>query len=158
MSRFDAQRTRRRLTLADIRLLGVVTMLEIVVAVGLRLLRLPALRGALLPVRPAAAWLAGASERRLLWALDGTARRLPFAGNCLVRALVADVILGASDPPMRVTIGVRRADGKLEAHAWVERDGRVVVGEAVASDASADATFVPLLTWESSPARFSRAG
>jgi len=127
-------------------------MLEMAVATGLRLLPLPTLRRALLPFRSAAARLAGTNERRLLWALDGTARRLPFAGNCLVRALVADVILGASDLPLRVTIGVRRTDGKLEAHAWVEREGRVVVGEAATTDASAGTTFVPLLTWESSRA------
>jgi hypothetical protein len=138
--------------LADSRLLAVVTLLEVAVAGGLRLLPLPVLRRALLSFRPAAAWLAGTDERRLLWALDGTARRLPFAGNCLVRALVADVILGASDPPLRVTIGVRRTNGRLEAHAWVEREGRVVIGEAAPAGAAPDATFVPLLTWDSSRA------
>ena len=147
-----AAQRHRTLTLADLRLLAGVTVLEIALAISLRVLRLQILRRSLRPIRPVAAWLVEPSEGRLLSALDRTARRLPFARNCLVRALMAELILGSCEPPLCVTIGVRRSAGRLEAHAWVEHEGRVLVGEVGVSASSVRAAFVPLLTWKSARA------
>src|SRR5881398_2794783 len=61
----------------------------------------------------------------------GAVRRTGAYSTCLVRALVAEMLLTGIDRPMRLMIGVRRAaDSRLESHAWIERDGRVIVGGA----------------------------
>jgi hypothetical protein len=62
------------------------------------------------------------------WSIEAVGRRLPGA-KCLARAVAAEAILerGGRDPEMH--IGARRSlDGRVEAHAWVEAEGRVVVG------------------------------
>ncbi len=48
-------------------------------------------------------------------------RRRPFNGTCLRRALVGARILRKRDHAVR--IGVRKADGRIAAHAWIEIDG-----------------------------------
>jgi hypothetical protein len=46
-----------------------------------------------------------------------------------------------------LTIGIRRvAGGTLEAHAWVHRGGRVLVGGPLSSG------YAPLVTWSESAA------
>src|SRR5256885_2304057 len=78
-------------------------------------------------------WLIAArwNEDRLLIAIEATGRRLGAYSTCLVRALVAEMLLTGIDLPMRLMIGVRRAAAsRLESHAWFERHGRVSVGGA----------------------------
>jgi hypothetical protein len=54
---------------------------------------------------------------------------LPAANNCLVLALVADTMLQRRGQASEIRIGVRRpASRRVQAHAWVECDGAVVVG------------------------------
>ncbi len=49
--------------------------------------------------------------------------------TCLVKALVAQVRLARLGCAAELRIGVRRsAEGKIEAHAWLESDGRVIYG------------------------------
>jgi hypothetical protein len=48
-------------------------------------------------------------------------RRRPFNGTCLRRAMLAGFILRRRDHAVR--IGVRKADGVVAAHAWLELDG-----------------------------------
>ena len=56
-------------------------------------------------------------------------RRIPGGSNCLVQALAAAVLLGRHGYSSRLRLGVARApDGRLEAHAWVERDGKLLLG------------------------------
>ena len=86
-----------------------------------------------------AAVVAGAPQRapqpgsadRLAWAVRAVARRLPTPWRgCLPQAVAVRAMLARRGLPARLVIGVRRtaAAGPLEAHAWVESDGRVVVG------------------------------
>src|SRR5207248_10673296 len=78
---------------------------------------------------------------RLGWALGAAARRVPGA-TCLVQALAARILLGRQRIPAVVRIGVARERGApLESHAWVESEGRVVVG-----DAHLD-RYAPIATW-----------
>ncbi len=64
--------------------------------------------------------------------------RVPGA-NCLVQALAARALLAREGIDSTMRIGVlRQKRGTIQAHAWVERDGRILVG------ARAD-TFTPLL-------------
>jgi hypothetical protein len=90
-------------------------------------------------------WLIAArwNEDRLLTAIDATGRRLGSYSTCLVRALVAEMLLTGIDRPTRLMIGVRRGTHRrLESHAWIERDGRVLVG------GSAGDRYQPIVEWE----------
>jgi len=90
-------------------------------------------------------WLIAArwNEDRLLTAIEATGRRLGAYSTCLVRALVAEMLLTGVDRPMRLMIGVRRAaDSRLESHAWIERDGQVIVGRAGGD------RYQPIVEWE----------
>ena len=68
-------------------------------------------------------------EARALWAIAVTARHLGCA--CLAQALAARVLLERREFDCRLHLGVGRVDGRVEAHAWLERGGRVVMGGAV---------------------------
>jgi hypothetical protein len=57
-------------------------------------------------------------------------RFVPGASNCLVRALATQTLLGRFGHRSDLRIGVRKAgDGGIAAHAWLECDGAVVVGD-----------------------------
>jgi len=67
---------------------------------------------------------------RIIWAVTAATRRVPGANSCLVRALVARALLARHGHPAAVRLGVaRQPAGALAAHAWVESDGRIVVGD-----------------------------
>lgn len=60
--------------------------------------------------------------------VDRLLRRLPrpWATTCLKRSLVLFGLFRLAGRPADLIIGVRRAsDRKLEAHAWLERDGNL---------------------------------
>jgi Transglutaminase-like superfamily len=65
------------------------------------------------------------------WAVQAVARRLPGKNACLVQALTAQAMLRRRGFPSDLRIGVagRDPDGTIKAHAWVEYDGKVIVGE-----------------------------
>ena len=58
-------------------------------------------------------------------------RYIPRA-TCLTQALAACRILSSMECPARLEIGVLPGEGSLEAHAWVECGGSVIVGGEVA--------------------------
>jgi hypothetical protein len=61
------------------------------------------------------------------WAVRAAGRRLP-GGTCLVEALAAQLLLARHGHRSDLKIGVAQSEGNFEAHAWVEIDGRIVVG------------------------------
>lgn len=67
---------------------------------------------------------------RIVWAVAASARRVPDA-TCLTQALVAETLLRRAGHDATLHLGVARpAQGAgLEAHAWVESGGAVVVGD-----------------------------
>ena len=70
-----------------------------------------------------------AIESRTIWAVTTAARHFPAACTCLPQALAAQVMLGRRNLPAEVKIGVAKGElGKLEAHAWLECAGRIVLG------------------------------
>lgn len=72
---------------------------------------------------------AGAAADELVWCIEAASRFVP-AASCLTRSMAAQVLLRRNGHPSTLRIGVARgARGVLEAHAWVECEGRVVVGE-----------------------------
>lgn len=76
----------------------------------------------------------GAGEDALesvTWAVEAVGRRLPVM-TCLPRALVTHAMLARRGVPAVVKLGARpRSDSRreLDAHAWVESGGRVVMGD-----------------------------
>ncbi len=49
-------------------------------------------------------------------------------GTCLAAALTAEALFTQHGYDSVFCIGARRNSGRFEAHAWIERDDRVVVG------------------------------
>jgi hypothetical protein len=65
---------------------------------------------------------------RIAWAVLVVSSYVPGA-TCLTQALAAHALLAERGCAARLRIGVARgARGRLEAHAWVEAEGRVVIG------------------------------
>jgi hypothetical protein len=75
------------------------------------------------------------SPLRIAWAVNAAARLVPRA-TCLVRALAARELCHRFGYPATLRLGARRdCTGDLEAHAWLELAGEVVVGGDGASAA-----------------------
>lgn len=68
-----------------------------------------------------------APVERLCWAVRAAARRLP-AFTCLAQALALQRLLSANGHRSELRIGVARGDSDFSAHAWVVRDGVVLIG------------------------------
>ena len=58
--------------------------------------------------------------------VDLAVRRLPLQLTCLMRSLVLAALLRAQRVPVELRIGVRPGGAPLDAHAWVEYDGRPI--------------------------------
>ncbi len=92
----------------------------------------------LLPLRTARRFLARiarphpaptATAERIGWAVSVASRLVPDA-TCLPQALAAEALLAQDKLPVVLRIGVVKTDkGRIEGHAWVESDGRIIVGD-----------------------------
>jgi len=81
---------------------------------------------------------------RLVWAVTVVSRYVPVA-TCLTQALALHWLLMLSGHASRVYLGARKdREGKFEAHAWVECEGRVVIGGAEAHE------YVSFTSWKGS--------
>jgi hypothetical protein len=122
-----------RLPPADRRLLATATLLQAAIRLGLTLLPYRRLRGLvdhLARVSPRRHLAPPASPERIAWAVTRASRSVPGA-TCLTQALAAKVLLERCGHPARVRVGIDRAAGApLLAHAWVECEGRIVLGGA----------------------------
>ena len=78
---------------------------------------------------------------RIAWAVMAASRYIPLTMTCLPQALAAQVLFARNGHTAQLRIGVARSvSGAFEAHAWLEADGRILVGAL--EDVS---RFVPLL-------------
>lgn len=68
---------------------------------------------------------------RITWLVTISANLVPGHTKCLVRALTAQVFLKRHQHPCELRIGVTRPDsnGNLEAHAWIESQGQIILGD-----------------------------
>ena len=136
-------RPRRRpigsLTLADWRLLAFAAAAQIAIAAALRVIPVAALRRRA-QLRTVGRFAAAECDERIVWAILATGRRLGRISTCLVRALAAYLMID-DRRGLVLTIGVRRADGAIGAHAWLARSGRVLIG-------AAPDDYVPLVEWD----------
>lgn len=79
------------------------------------------------------------SAARIAWAVDAASRHLPVRGTCLSRALAVRILLSHYGLPSILRIGVAKDEKQaLQAHAWVESEGKVILGGPVF------ARFIPL--------------
>ncbi len=69
------------------------------------------------------------SIERVVWAVELAGRLMPRTSTCLTQALTAQILLSRRGHPAFVHIGTVKAEGrKIQAHAWVESGGEVVIG------------------------------
>jgi hypothetical protein len=115
----------------DRRLLIKAALLLGIIRLGLWLLVFQTLQGLLLRMRWKSARLREAdpsSLERIAWAIRVAGRYVPGV-TCLVQALAAQVLLEQEGHPACLCIGVAKdKNGRLQAHAWTESGGKVVVG------------------------------
>lgn len=67
-------------------------------------------------------------QRRVVAAVEAVGRRLLGDKPCLVQALVAQRLLRQGGYETSLHLGVSKDGQALLAHAWLERDGYVVIG------------------------------
>lgn len=80
----------------------------------------------------------GPAVERIVWAVGAVDRLVPRT-TCLVRALAAQALLARRGHASQLRLGVAGGSGRaFEAHAWLERDGRILIGGPV------EARYVPL--------------
>ena len=66
---------------------------------------------------------------RIAWAIRVVSRYLPGTRNCLVQSLAAQAMLARRGYASQLRIGVAKdEEGRLKAHAWVECEGKIVIG------------------------------
>jgi hypothetical protein len=65
---------------------------------------------------------------RIVWAVGSSSRLVPRA-SCLTQALAAEFMLARAGFRSQIRVGVAiHEEGKFVAHAWLVREGRVVMG------------------------------
>jgi len=68
------------------------------------------------------------SEEQLTWAITVASRYIPRT-TCLAQALALQLLLQQAGHQACLHIGVEEAErGSLKAHAWVESQGRILIG------------------------------
>jgi len=119
------------LTPSDRRLLVSAALLLGAIRLGLWLLPFQTLRRLLAKMTQVTTQLQNAdltSMDRVVWAVAVASRYIPGV-KCLARALATQVLLSQRSYPTCLRIGVAKSEGgKLEAHAWVESQERIVIG------------------------------
>ncbi|KAB8320249.1 lasso peptide biosynthesis B2 protein [Tolypothrix campylonemoides VB511288] len=69
------------------------------------------------------------SASKIVWAVNAASPYMPGGVKCLARALTTQVLMSYHGHTPELRIGVAKKEGgKLEAHAWIEYQGRVAIG------------------------------
>jgi len=123
----------RRLSMRDWTVLLEAWALFPIMDLGLRLLPFSRLRAACRPRAGRAR--SGATEPPAV-VIERCARLASVAGRyspvrvtCLNEALVLSALLARRGLATTLRIGVARPNGDFAAHAWLEHDGRIILGE-----------------------------
>lgn len=73
---------------------------------------------------------ASTAVSRIVWAVEVVSRCMPGEVKCLARALVTQVLMNRCGYLAHLRIGVAKdAQGTLQAHAWIEHQGKVAIGQ-----------------------------
>lgn len=68
------------------------------------------------------------SSEKVVWAVEVASRRLPLASTCLTQALATQVLFVRRGRPARAYRGRQERGRQVRTHAWVESEGRAVIG------------------------------
>jgi hypothetical protein len=68
------------------------------------------------------------SISKIIWAINAASRYMPGGVKCLARALSAQILMSYHGYTPELRIGVAKKEGELEAHAWLEYQGKVAIG------------------------------
>jgi hypothetical protein len=138
-----------RLRVSDQRLLIEAALLLGLVRLGLRVLSFRTLWHLLTCFSgrpPRSAGTASIQADRITWAVSVTSPYVLGVRPCLAQALAAQLLLVRRGLPTLLHVGVTRIGrGPVQAHAWMETDGRVVTG----GPRSELERYTPLLALES---------
>ncbi len=119
-----------RHSFSDQRLLTRAAWSVVVARLATRILPFPAARAAAHRLQPPARFVASLPVERVIWAVDAASRAIPGMRNCLVQAMAAEAILSRAGHPCELRIGAAKNEAReFIAHAWLESDGRVLIGE-----------------------------
>lgn len=66
---------------------------------------------------------------RVSRAVAAVHRRVPVSSTCLTQAVVGEALLATGGHRPEFKLGVTRREGELHAHAWIELDGTVLIGD-----------------------------
>jgi hypothetical protein len=70
------------------------------------------------------------SEKQIIRAIEMSSYYMPCS-TCLSKAMAGHVLLAKYGYGSNFRIGVARDNGRLLAHAWLENQGRILVGDIV---------------------------
>jgi len=98
------------------------------IRLGFELLPFSVVKSLVTRERPVSPPRSHASIDELTWAVTVASGFVPGA-TCLVQAMALQFLLQRAGYPALMHIGVNKDEiGKLKAHAWVESQGRVLIG------------------------------
>lgn len=84
----------------------------------------------------------GLPPERIAWSVQTISRYLPGTRKCLVQSLATLAMLARRGHPAHLHIGIAKDEGgRLKAHAWVECEGKIIIGSGGVSQY----TTLPLL-------------
>lgn len=117
------------LSAPDRRLLWKAILSLSAVRIGLWILPFARVRRWLANIGGASASTSKFSPERLAWAVDVAANVVPAGGHCLTQALTLQLLMHQNGYSCEVCFGIHPGSiGVVAAHAWLEHDGRVLIG------------------------------
>ncbi|MBE9005962.1 lasso peptide biosynthesis B2 protein [Fortiea sp. LEGE XX443] len=118
-----------QLTYSDRQILLNTFVLLGLVRLGMRLLSFNTLRKIINKNSKPNPRLEKISLNKIVWAINLSTRYTPGGAKCLARALTCQVLMTRYGYSPELRIGVVKDEaGNLEAHAWIETQGQVVIG------------------------------
>ncbi|QLE58686.1 lasso peptide biosynthesis B2 protein [Nostoc sp. TCL26-01] len=119
--RFNDQE--RQLLISAFTLLGLVN-------IGLRILPFRILKRLVDQISKPNARLAQIPINMIIWAVDVSTKYIPGGAKCLARALTCQILMARRGYTPELRIGVTKSEeGQFQAHAWIESQGQVVIGQ-----------------------------
>jgi hypothetical protein len=120
-----------RLSFADQRLLMLAVLAVVCTKVGITTFGIPAARATVMRLKRLTRILVpAAGADRAVWAIEAAGQAIPGMRNCLVQAIAAEAILAGIGYTCELRIGVAKTGpDELIAHAWLESDGKVLIGD-----------------------------
>ncbi|AKG20937.1 lasso peptide biosynthesis B2 protein [Calothrix sp. 336/3] len=130
----------QRLQPGDLQFLAQTFLILAAIRIGLKLFKFRDLLKFLHRIsQPSCKTAKPVSINKIVWAVNVATRYLPGV-KCLARALATELIMRRNGYNPELRIGVAKdTTGKLEAHAWIEYQGLIIIGNL--SDLS---RFMPL--------------